>query len=123
MTFCMYKISLFTWFLTGKKKENTYISINKEVIKYIRVISIQRNTIQLFKKGASQVVTVVKNPPANAGGVGSIPGLGRFPGVGNASPLWYSCLEIPWTEESGYSPWDHKEWDMTWPTCTHLKKD
>ena len=31
--------------------------------------------------------------------VGSIPGLGRSPGVG--IPLQYSCLGIPWTEEPG----------------------
>ena len=34
--------------------------------------------------------SVVKNPPANAedtGDVGSIPGLGRSPGVGNGNPL------------------------------------
>ena len=46
--------------------------------------------------------TVVKNPPANAedaGDVGSIPGSGRSPGVGNGNPLQYSCLKIPWTEE------------------------
>ena len=39
---------------------------------------------------------VVKNLPANAGDtrdMGSIPGLGRSPGVGNGNPLWYSCLE------------------------------
>ena len=45
---------------------------------------------------ASQVVLVVKKPPANAGDagdVGSIPGLGRFPGVGNGNLLQYSCLE------------------------------
>ena len=39
---------------------------------------------------------MVKNPPANAGGtrdVGSIPGLGRSPGVGNGNSLQYSCLE------------------------------
>ena len=34
-----------------------------------------------------------KNPPANAGAVGSIPGLGRSPGVRNGNPLQYSCLE------------------------------
>ena len=48
--------------------------------------------------------TVVKNPPANAedaGDVGSIPGSGRSPGVGNGNPLQYSCLKIPWTEELG----------------------
>ena len=30
---------------------------------------------------------VVKNPPANAGDTGSIPGLGRSPGEGNGNPL------------------------------------
>jgi len=39
---------------------------------------------------ASQVALVVKNLPANTGDtreVGLIPGLGRFPGVGNGDPL------------------------------------
>ena len=30
--------------------------------------------------------------PANAGDVGSIPGLGRAPGEGNGNPLQYSCM-------------------------------
>ena len=38
---------------------------------------------------------MVKNPSADARDVGSIPGLGRFPGVGNGNPLQYSCLENP----------------------------
>ena len=38
---------------------------------------------------------VVKNPLANAGDAGSIPGSGRSPGVGNGNPLPYSCLENP----------------------------
>ena len=42
--------------------------------------------------------TAVKNPPANVGDAGLIPGSGRSPG-GNGSPLQYSCLKIPWTEE------------------------
>ena len=39
---------------------------------------------------------MVKSLPANAGDitdVGSIPGLGRYPGGGNGNPLQYSCLE------------------------------
>ena len=47
---------------------------------------------------AFPVALVVKNPPANAGGisdVGSIPGSGRSPGEGNGNPLQYSCLENP----------------------------
>ena len=39
--------------------------------------------------------SVVKNPPANAGDVGSIPVSGRSPGEGNGNPLQYSCLENP----------------------------
>ena len=44
---------------------------------------------------------VVKNPPANAGYVGSIPGLGRSPGERNDNMLPYSCLDNPWVEEPG----------------------
>ena len=39
---------------------------------------------------------MIKNLPANVGDAryaGSIPGLGRSPGVGNGNPLQYSCLE------------------------------
>ena len=39
--------------------------------------------------------SVVKNPPANEGDVGSVPGSGRSPGVGNGNPLQYSCLGNP----------------------------
>ena len=42
--------------------------------------------------------SVLKNSPANAGDTGdtgSIPGLGRSPGIGNGNPLLYSCLENP----------------------------
>ena len=34
----------------------------------------------------------VKNLPAKAGGMVSIPGSGRSPGEGNGTPLQYSCL-------------------------------
>ena len=42
--------------------------------------------------------TVIKSLPADAGDardVGSIPVLGRSPGVGNGKPLQYSCLGNP----------------------------
>jgi len=42
---------------------------------------------------------VVKNLPASAGDIrdaGPIPGLGRFPGVGNGNSLQNSCWKIPW---------------------------
>ena len=39
--------------------------------------------------------SAVKNSPANAGDMSSIPGSGRSPGEGNGNPLQYSCLENP----------------------------
>ena len=61
---------------------------------------------------------VLKNPSADAGDtrdVGSIPGLGRSPGVGNGNPLQYSCLENLHGQRSlvGDRPWSHKESDTT----------
>ena len=66
----------------------------------------------------SLVAQMVKNLPARAGDVrdaGSFPGLGRSPGEGNGYPLQYSCLENSMGREPGrlYSPWSHKELDMT----------
>jgi len=60
--------------------------------------------IQIVSKGESKGFSggsVVKNPPANAGGMGSIPGSGRSPREGNGNPLQCSCLGNPWTEEPG----------------------
>ena len=39
--------------------------------------------------------SVVKNPPANAGLLGLIPGLEKALGGGNGNPCEYSCLENP----------------------------
>ena len=68
---------------------------------------------------ASQVVLVVKNPPANAADIrkeDSIPGLGRSPGEGNGNPLQCSCLENPMDRGAWwatYSLWGHKQSDIT----------
>ena len=50
----------------------------------------------------------------NAGDLVSIPGLERSPGEGNATHSSILAWRSPWTEEpGGYSPWGHKEPDMT----------
>ena len=36
-----------------------------------------------------------KESAYNVGDLGSIPGLGRYPGSGHGNPLQYSCLENP----------------------------
>ena len=43
--------------------------------------------------------SAVKNLPANAGDIGSVPGSGRPPGEGNGSSS-ILAWEIPWTEEA-----------------------
>ena len=47
-----------------------------------------------------------KESACNAGDLGPIPGLGRFPGGGHHNPLQYSCLENPHGQRSlaSYSP-------------------
>ena len=71
---------------------NTFFFLFK--IYFLRSVTEQiRNTKTFW---ASQVLLVVKNPPANAGDVGdvgSIPGSGRSPGEEKGYPLQYSGLE------------------------------
>ena len=53
---------------------------------------------------ASQVVLVIKNPPANVGDAwdaGLILVSRRSRGVGNGNTLQYSCWKISWMEEPG----------------------
>ena len=59
-----------------------------------------------------------KESAFNAGHLGLIPGLGRSPGRGHGNPLQYSGLENPSHRQrqrglEGYSPWGHKELNMT----------
>ena len=39
----------------------------------------------------------------NSGDMGLIPGLGRFPGIGNGNPLQYFCLENSMDRESWWA--------------------
>ena len=55
--------------------------------------------LQAFPGGS-----VVKNPPANAGDTGSIPGWERSPGGQHGNPLQYSCLG---------NPMDREDWRAT----------
>ena len=63
-------------FLLQHKNEKTYL------------LNLSKSKIQVC--WASQAALVVKNPPADAGGIrdtGSIPGWGRAPGRGHGNPL------------------------------------
>ena len=58
------------------------------------------NEIKLDFPGGS----VVKNPPATVGDMGSVPGSGRSPGEGNGNSLQYSCLGNPMDRGAWWSP-------------------
>ena len=77
------------------KKKNTFYNILKS---------------ESFPGGSDR-----KESTCNVGDLGSIPGLGGSPGGEHGDPLQYSCLENPMDQRSlvDYSPWGHKETDMT----------
>ena len=64
---------------------------------------------------------MVKNPPSNAGDMGSIAESRKSPGERNENPLQYSCLENSMDREA----WQAtvygvaKESDTTENVCTH----
>ena len=62
-------------------------------------LSLSHNCVAIYiSVWDSQVAVVVKNLPANiedTRNASSIPESGRSPGVGNDSPLQYSCLGNP----------------------------
>ena len=57
---------------------------------------------------------MVKNPAANAGVVGSIPGSERSSGVGNGKPLQDSCLG---------NPMNRRAWRVTVPGSQRVRHD
>ena len=57
------------------------------VCAYIHIFVLNKSRLSPGYPGGS----VVKNLSANSGDVGSIPGSGRSPEVGNGNPLLYSC--------------------------------
>ena len=57
--------------------------------------------------------SVVKNPPANARDMGSIPRSGKYPVEGNGKPLYFLAWQIPWTKKPGRLEWVTKELDTT----------
>ena len=85
------------------------LETNKEILKLILA------SVMGFPGGSDS-----KESTSNARDLGSIPGLRRSPGEGNGNPLQYSCLENPRVQSLvDYSPWGHKELDMTEQLSTH----
>ena len=77
----------------------------------------------LFSVRASQVVLVVKSPPANVGDIGDpglTPGSRRSLGAGQGKPLQYCCLENP-TDRGAWRATVHRvaqSWTQLKPLST-----
>ena len=74
--------------------------------------------VPLYKETWASQVALVKNPPAKPGDIrdrDSISGPGRSPGEGNGNllPVFLPGKSHGWRNLEGYSPWGHKESDMT----------
>ena len=72
--------------------------------------------------GGSRGGSVVKNPHANAGDMGLIPGLEGFLGEGNGNSVPYSCLENPHGREAWgatvHRVAKRQTWLSDWTTTT-----
>ena len=64
---------------------------------------------------------MVKNLPASAGDMGSIPVSERSPGGRHGSPLQCSCLENP-RDRGAYGPWGRTDSDMTKQQLTGINR-
>ena len=67
---------------------------------YLFNIYVFRETVRFLKFGLPRWLSG-KETTSNAGDVGLIPGLGRYPEEGNGNPLRILAWKIPWTEEPG----------------------
>ena len=66
--------------------------------------------------------SVVKSPPANAGGIGDVDSIGWKDPLEEGMATHFSILawDIPWTEEfGGYSPWGCKRVGRNDLAATH----
>ena len=66
-----------------------------------------------LKMGLPWQLSAGKDSAYNAGDPGSIPGSGRSPGEGSGNPVLLPGKSHGQRSLVGYSPWGHKELDMS----------
>ena len=99
----------------GQKQKLPILTNYQFLERFPKIISFYKHLEILMGFPGSSVVKNLLASVGDAKDMGLIPGLGRSSGIGNGNPLQYSCLENPHGLRSlvGYSPWGHKESDMT----------
>ena len=105
------------WLLFGQRIKLGLCTLSLSTSPVLGLLSL---TTRFYYSGlpsvwASLVAQMVKESACHVEELGSIPGFGCSPGGGHCNPLQFSCLETPHGQRSlvGYSPWGHKELDMT----------
>ena len=81
-----------------------HVNVWQKPLQYCKVISLQ--LIKINEKENHPILQLGKDGKefvCNAEDLGSIPGLGRSPGVGNGNPLQYSCLENSMDRETWWA--------------------
>ena len=73
----------------SKKDQGDFLSV---VFKSKSKTLLMKKTNQFKKEMGFPASSEDKESACYAGELGSIPGLGRFPGEGNGNPLQYPCL-------------------------------
>ena len=83
----------YSWLENSMDRGSWWATVRGVTQSRTRLKRLSSSSSSRLDEWVSQVALVVKNPPANAGDVRLIPGLGRFPGVGKDNLLQYSWLE------------------------------
>ena len=112
------KILSHQWLFYWSKSECLFKSIGRQekCSHSVESNSLKKNTCSSGFPGGS----MVKNPPIDAGDMGSIPGLGRSSGGGHGNPLRYSCLANPTDRGAWRAPVHGVTKNWTWQS-THAK--
>ena len=110
--FCFIYVCVFIYinaFLIAQLVKNPPAIQETLVNSWVRMICCRRDRLPTPVFLGFPCGSAGKESTCDAGDLGSIPGLGKFPGEGKGYPLQDSGLE----NSMGYSPWGHKELDMT----------
>ena len=85
----------FTSFMKSQDADYPSHQLSRSIPFEAKVVTTEQNSCLFVSCSGFPGGSVVKNPPAHAGDLSSIPGSGRSPGEGNGNPFQYSCLENP----------------------------
>ena len=99
----------------SKKKKIEY---DQQILCFFFIFKIFIYLFGCIESLRASLVAQMAKSACNVGDLGSIPGLGRFPGGWHGNPLQYSCLENPHGQRSlaGYSPWGLRRVRHDWAT-------